>query len=320
MLLLVNLALGWATGCGSKANVESANEANDATAIVIAVDATPETKVEDVGSEGSAQLEADTSEPDGADGADARASSADAGGDWRLTWSDEFDGPAGTQPEKWNWQVGPSQINHELEYYSDRPDNLRLDGNGNLLIIAQSEAYMGRDYTSARIDTQAGLFDQTYGRFEARIKLPTGMGVWPAFFMFGTNIDTVGWPACGEIDIMENRGSEPSINHGSLHGPGYSGSAALTAQYVLPGAAKFADDFHLFAAEWEVGVVRFYVDDKLYQTRNMSDFRAPMRWAFDHPMYVILDVAVGGSFPGNPDSTTVFPQTMTVDYVRVYAR
>jgi beta-glucanase (GH16 family) len=316
--LLVGLTLGWAAGCGSKTNAASLDVTMDATASDVLVgDKMPQAEVQDAGSEGGAELEAATAEPQDVDNVEA---TADGGGGWHLTWSDEFDGPAGTQPNKWNWVVGPSQINHELEYYSDRPENLRLDGNGNLLMVARSETYMGRDYTSARIDTQSGMFDQTYGRFEARIKLPTGKGVWPAFFMFGTNINDVGWPDCGEIDIMENRGSEPSINHGSLHGPGYSGSAALTAQYVLPGAARFADDFHIFAVEWEVGVVRFYVDDKLYQTRNMSDFRTPMLWAFDNPMYLILDVAVGGSFSGNPDGTTVFPQTMTVDYVRAYAR
>jgi beta-glucanase (GH16 family) len=319
-LVLVGTVPGLVAGCGSKTNALPQSEATDATVDAFVGDASAETEAQDGESDDSASLDAAVLDSDAADGAAADALPTDAGGGWHLTWSDEFDGPAGSQPEKWNWLDSPSNINHELEYYTARPDNVRLDGNGNLLIVAQSESYMGRDYTSGRIDTQGGLFDQTYGRFEARIKLPTSKGVWPAFFMFGTNIDDVGWPECGEIDIMENRGSEPTINYGSLHGPGFSGASALTAAYVLPGGAKYADDFHLFAVEWEVDVVRFYVDDKLYQTRRMSDFRAPMMWAFDHPMYIILDVAVGGSFPGNPDMTTVLPQTMTVDYVRVYAR
>jgi beta-glucanase (GH16 family) len=130
----------------------------------------------------------------------------------------------------------------------------------------------------------------------------------------------VNWPTCGEIDIMENVGREPTINHGTLHGPGYSGGAGLSAQYTLPGGAALSADFHSYAIEWEQNVVRFYVDDHLYETRTPADVPGGNRWVYDHPFFLILNVAIGGPFPGNPDGTTVLPQTMTVDYVRVYAR
>jgi beta-glucanase (GH16 family) len=130
----------------------------------------------------------------------------------------------------------------------------------------------------------------------------------------------VSWPACGEIDIMENRGREPAVNHGSLHGPGYSAGDALTGAFRLPAGATFPADFHLFAVEWEENVVRFYVDESLYQTKTPANLPAGTSWVFDHPFFLILNVAVGGNFSGNPDATTVFPQVMLVDYVRVYAR
>jgi beta-glucanase (GH16 family) len=163
-----------------------------------------------------------------------------------------------------------------------------------------------------------GHFDQTYGRFEARIKIPEGQGLWPAFWMLGDDIDSVSWPQCGEIDIMENIGKEPGTVHGSMHGPGYSGGNALTASYALPGGAKLGDDFHLYAVEWETGVVRFYLDDTLYETQTPANIPAGTTWVFDQPFFLLLNVAVGGSWPGDPDATTVFPQTMLVDYVRVY--
>ncbi len=195
---------------------------------------------------------------------------------------------------------------------------------GNLVITATTAAahtcwYGQCQYTSARLQTK-GLFQQAYGRFEARIKVPAGQGLWPAFWMLGDDIDMVGWPQCGEIDIMENIGKEPGTVHGSLHGPGYSGGNPLTASFVLPGGANFADDFHVFAIEWEPNVVRFYVDTTLYETRTSADVPAGDTWVFDHPFFVLLNVAVGGGWPGDPDGTTVFPQTMLVDYVRVYTK
>jgi beta-glucanase (GH16 family) len=256
-------------------------------------------------------------DPDAATPDAAGVNGAERAG-WRLVWSDEFDGPADGAPDatKWKYMIGPNNANRELQYY--RRENAVLDGGGNLVITARSEPFMNQAYTSARMNT-AGVFQQTYGRFETRAKLPAGQGFWPAFWLLGGNIGQVGWPTCGEIDILENIGREPTTNHGSLHGPGYSGGGALTAPYRLTGGATFTADFHVFAVEWEENVVRFYVDDRLYLTRTPSDL-GTRQWVFDHPFYLILNVAVGGTFPGAPNATTVFPQTLVVDYVRVYAR
>ena len=246
-------------------------------------------------------------------------------GSWILTWSDEFGSANGSAPDASKWVLetgGNGWGNNELEYYTTRSQNVRQE-NGNLVITALKETYTGpdgvaRSYTSARLKT-AGLFTQAYGRFEARIKVPAGQGMWPAFWMLGKDIDTAGWPTCGEIDIMENVGNEPAKVHGSMHGPGYSGGNPLTGVYTLTGG-RFSDDFHVFAVEWEPSVVRFYVDGSLYETRTPSDLPSGTRWVFDHPFFVLLNVAVGGNWPGSPDNSTVFPQTMLVDYVRVYAR
>lgn len=241
---------------------------------------------------------------------------------WTLTWSDDFDG-ATPDPTKWTLETGGNGWgNHELEYYTTRAQNAMIQ-DGNLVITAIKETLKGsdgisRDYTSARLKT-AAHFTQTYGRFEARIKIPRGKGVWPAFWMLGDNIDSAGWPTCGEIDIMENIGSEPDKVHGSMHGPGYSGATPLTGIFTLSSGA-LADDFHVFAVEWESAAVRFYVDDKLYQTRGTQDLPQGTKWVFDHPFFILLNVAVGGDFPGNPDASTTFPQAMLVDYVRVYSR
>ena len=241
---------------------------------------------------------------------------------WRLTWSDEFNGPKGAPPDatKWTAVTGTNNSNGELEYYTGRPSNLALDGNGNLLITGLRESYMGSSYTSARINT-AGKFSQAYGRFESRVKLPMGHGMWPAFWILGANEPQVGWPACGEIDIMENAARNPNNNNGALHGPGYSGANGLATEYTLAGG--YSSEFHVFAAEWEPNVVRLYVDDNLYVTRTPADLVARggnLHWVFDHPFYVILNLAIGGGYPGNPDNTTPFPQSLTVDYVRVYSR
>jgi len=242
-----------------------------------------------------------------------------------LTWSDEFNGVNGSLPDPSKWIMetgGGGWGNNELETYTNRTQNAHVQ-DGNLVITANQEKYTGADgiarqYTSARIKT-AGLFEQKYGRFETRIKIPQGQGMWPAFWMLGNNIDKAAWPACGEIDVMENIGKEPAIAHGSMHGPGYSGAKGLTAAYNLP-SGKFADDFHIFAVEWEAAAVRFYVDGNLYETRTPADLPAGQAWVFDHPFFILLNVAVGGGWPGNPDSTTVFPQTMMIDYVRVYSK
>jgi beta-glucanase (GH16 family) len=247
-------------------------------------------------------------------------------GAWGLVWSDEFNGPPGSAVDstKWSFDLGGKGWgNNELETYTSRPENVHVQ-DGSLIINAIKETFTGadnltRNYTSARLLTKH-KFSQTYGRFEARIKIPFGQGIWPAFWMLGDNIDTVHWPNCGEIDIMENIGREPSVVHGTFHGPGYSGGKGIGAAYTLTGGRKFSDDFHTFAVEWEPNVIRFYVDGNLYQTRTPADLPAGASWVFDHPFFIILNVAVGGGWPGNPDATTVFPQQMRVDYVRVYKR
>lgn len=242
-----------------------------------------------------------------------------------LTWSDDFSGANGTLPDSSKWVMetgGGGWGNHELESYTNRAQNAHMQ-DGNLVITAIKENYTGpdgiaREYTSARLKT-LGKFDQKYGRFEARIKIPQGQGIWPAFWMMGNNIEKVDWPNCGEIDIMENIGKEPAIVHGTIHGPGYNGAGGLSASSTLP-SGKFADDFHIFAVEWEASAIRFYVDGNLYQTLTPTDLPAGTVWAYDHPFFILLNLAIGGDWPGNPDKTTVFPQTMLVDYVRVYAR
>jgi beta-glucanase (GH16 family) len=242
--------------------------------------------------------------------------------DWKLVWSDEFNGPRGTpvDPSKWNaLDKGDGFGNNELEYYTKRTENAALDGDGSLVISALKEKYSGRDYTSARLES-LGTFEQAYGRFEARLQVPRGQGLWPAFWLLGSNIGTVSWPDCGEIDIMENIGKEPTVVHGTLHGPGYSGASPIGASYSLPSNADFADGFHTFAVEWEQNAIRFYVDGVLYKTRTPADLPSGTRWVYDHPFFVLLNVAVGGQWPGSPDATTTFPQRMLIDYVRVYER
>lgn len=245
---------------------------------------------------------------------------------WILTWSDEFNGPNGApvDSQKWNTATGGNGWgNNELEYYTTSIRNAHQK-HGSLVIEAIQEPYAGsdgvkRNYTSARLKTQ-GKFSQAYGRFEARIKMPTGKGIWPAFWLLGDDITIVKWPSCGEIDIVENLGSEPSIAHGTIHGPGYSGDNGITAPFTLPQNQRFDETFHIFAVEWEPQEIRFYVDENLYATRRPSDLPQGTKWVYDHPFFVILNLAVGGYWPGNPDETTRFPQKMFVDYVRVYRR
>src|SRR6185369_12946975 len=231
---------------------------------------------------------------------------------WKLVWGDDFEGASGTAVNSANWAYdsGPNWYNGELQDYTTVTTNASLDGNGNLVIEARKEAREGRDYTSARLKTE-GKKTFTLGRFEGRMKLPYGQGMWPAFWMLGGN----NWPNTGEIDIMENLGREPSIAHGTMHGPGYSGAAGPTATYTLPGSAKFSDDFHVFAIEWETNAIRWYVDGNLYSTKTPADISGKT-WVYDHGFFIILNLAVGGEWPGNPDATTVFPQKMVIDYVR----
>jgi len=253
------------------------------------------------------------------------SSSTGSSGTYQLVWSDEFNGADGSAPDATKWAIqtgGGGWGNNELEYYTTRPQNVQVKG-GNLVITAIKEDYTGpdgvsRNYTSARMQTK-GLFSQQYGKFEARIKVPKGQGMWPAFWMLGNNIDTAGWPACGEIDIMENIGKEPAMVHGTLHAPGYPG-AGYSAAYTLPSGA-FSDDFHVFAVEWEPQQLRMYVDGTLYGTYTHSGSPAPTNWPFStQPFFMLLNLAVGGDWPGAPDGTTQFPQQMLVDYVRVYQK
>jgi beta-glucanase (GH16 family) len=245
---------------------------------------------------------------------------------WKLVWSDEFNGPNGSAVDASKWVSetgGGGWGNDELEYYTSRLENASQQ-DGNLVIKVLQEKYIGpgdatRNYTSARLKT-LGKFSQAYGRFEARIKIPRGQGIWPAFWMLGDDIDKPGWPACGEIDVMENIGKEPSIAHGTIHGPGYSGADGIGSPYALPDGKHFSDSFHVFAVEWEPKAIRFYVDDALYATRTPAELPAGKKWVYDHPFFLILNLAVGGDWPGYPDATTVFPQTMQVDYVRAYSK
>lgn len=235
-----------------------------------------------------------------------------------LTVQDEFDTNGAPDNTIWSYDIGTRGDgwgNNELQYYTDRPENIIVQ-NGYLIITTKQENFEGSSYTSARILTK-NKFEQKYGRFEARIRSPYGQGLWPAFWMLGANSDEVIWPECGEIDIMEIRGQEPTILLGSVHGPGYSAGEAITKRYDLVND-RFDTDFHVFGIEWAPGFVNYYVDDVLYNQITPKDLPEPEKWVFDQPFYIILNVAVGGSFVGSPNEETVFPQTMLVDYVRAY--
>ena len=239
----------------------------------------------------------------------------------RLAWSDEFDGPAGTPPDpaSWTHQLGdgsahgiPGWGNGELQLYTDSTESAALDGEGSLVITARES---GSGFTSARLVTR-GKFEFVYGRIEARIRVPRGRGVWPAFWALGTDIDLVSWPDCGEIDVMEHVGREPRRVYGTIHGPGYSGAAGFGHVLDLP--ADVADDFHVFAVDWEPERLRWSLDGVPYHEAGPRDV-APAAWVFEHPFYLLLNVAVGGDFGGAVGEATTWPQAMTVDYVRVYA-
>jgi beta-glucanase (GH16 family) len=234
---------------------------------------------------------------------------------WVLDWHDEFDGPT-LDHGKWAEETGdPKNGNDEKQFYTARPDNLRID-NGMLVIEARRENMGGMAYTSARIKTQ-DLVERTHGRYEARIRIPRGQGIWPAFWLLGADCRTIQWPRCGEIDIMENIGKEPNLVHGTLHGPGYFGAKGPGRAQALEKGA-YADDFHVFALEWEPGVIRWYRDGVLYHTERPDTVGGD--WVFERPFFVILNLAVGGYWPGYPDAGTPLPQRMLVDYVRVYRR
>jgi beta-glucanase (GH16 family) len=244
---------------------------------------------------------------------------------WSLAWSDEFDGAAGSPPDPATWQAevgGHGWGNEELQYYSDG-ENAALDGAGNLAITVRhsdpevrDRRYGGCEYTSARlISKDRAAF--SFGLVQARMQLPAGRGIWPAFWMLGQNIDEVGWPHCGEIDVMENFGRDPAVVHGTLHGPGYSGGAGITAS--RDAGSHLADGFHVYSVDWEPDRIRWYLGDELYGTVTPGDLGGNP-WVFDRDFFLLLNVAVGGSRSERPDSSLNFPQMMLVDYVRVYTR
>jgi len=237
-----------------------------------------------------------------------------------LSMQDEFSVDGAPNSEIWGYDIGRGENgwgNNELQYYTDRAANAVVE-NGMLKITAVKETYQGAAYTSARMLTK-GKFEQKYGRFEARIKLPWGQGMWPAFWMLGSDYDSVGWPQCGEIDIMENRGSEPTVIGGSLHGPGYAAGNSLTKAFELTND-RFDTGFHVFGIEWGEDYINYYVDDVLYNQITRQDvIDANGEWVFDQPFFILINLAVGGNYGGPPNDATIFPQEMLVDYVRVYA-
>ncbi|HEX7362402.1 MAG TPA: glycoside hydrolase family 16 protein [Bryobacteraceae bacterium] len=239
---------------------------------------------------------------------------------WKLVWSAEFNGAAQTLPDaaKWTYDVGGGGWgNRELETYTKKPENVSEDGKGHLVIRA-IEAAPGK-YTSARIKTQ-GKFTVEYGRIAARMKIPRGQGIWPAFWMLGASIKSAGWPACGEIDVMENIGREPALVHGTIHGPGYSGSKGISHQYALPDDPPLWKQFHVYSIEWSPAAITFLIDKAPYATVKPSDLPPGTHWVYNKPFFLLLNLAVGGQWPGNPDNTTQFPQSLLVDWVRVWQK
>jgi beta-glucanase (GH16 family) len=242
-------------------------------------------------------------------------------GSWQLAWSDEFKQPDGSKPDptKWGYDTGGSGYgNNEREYYTARTNNVRIE-DGKLVIEALQQDFRGTHYTSGRILTR-GKCSWTYGIFEARIKIPRGQGIWPAFWMLGNGIESNGWPDCGEIDIMENIGREPGTVHGTVHGPGYSGAHGIGGPVSLTDNAVVADDFHIFAVDCEPGIVTWFMDGKKYFSITPASLPQGTRWVFDKPKFLLLNLAVGGFWPGYPDATSTYPQRMVVDYVRVYQK
>ena len=251
---------------------------------------------------------------------------------WTLAWSDEFNGPTGAPPDpaKWNFDLGATGWgNNEIETYTDSPANVFQNGHGSLVIRAIRDS-AGR-YTSARLQTGSPVasthtadLSWQFGRIEARIKLPFGKAVWPAFWMLGENIGAIGWPGCGEIDIMENFGTyhnNLSVNNGSAHGPGYSGGNSLTRAYAFPAGETVSSDYHVYAVEWSRDSVEWSVDRVPYFKVTPASLPAGARWVFNAPFFLLLNLAIGGpkTFLGTPDPNAPFPpQDMLVDYVRVY--
>jgi beta-glucanase (GH16 family) len=250
---------------------------------------------------------------------------------WTQVWSDEFDGAAGAPIDttKWRYDLAdgcPGNCgwgNSEKEYYTSASENVALNGQGHLRIAgrvapAGLSCYYGAcRYTSAKITTRGKMEASPGARVEARIKLAVGQGLWPAFWMLGRNIGTVGWPTSGEFDIMEHKGSDSLRTSSAVHGPGYSGNTPFV--HVQPLAhGTIASDFHTYAVEWDSLHIRYFVDDRVHYVVARSEVEQYGHWVFDQPFFVILNLAVGGHFDGDPQSDAIFPATMLVDYVRVY--
>jgi len=234
---------------------------------------------------------------------------------WNIVWQDEFEG-AELNRTNWTFDLGGSGWgNAEWEAYTDQPENVRVE-DGMLVIEAREDPKLpgGRPYSSARIKTQ-GLHAWQYGRIEARMKLPYGLGIWPAFWMLGAN--NKGWPASGEIDILEFIGKTPDRIYATVHAPGYSGGKGVGTTLMVP-ADTLTNDFHTYAIEWQENEIRWFFDEQEFFKLTPAD--VPDKWIFNHEFFIIMNVAVGGGFAGYPDKTTVFPQFLYVDYVRVYQR
>jgi beta-glucanase (GH16 family) len=237
-----------------------------------------------------------------------------------LVWSDEFDRPAGSlpYPGSWSFELGdgaaqgnPGWGNREQQRYTNDPANAAHDGDGNLAITARAT---GSGYTSARIITK-GKVEVRYGRIETRLRVPAGTGLWPAVWALGANIDSVPWPGCGEIDVMEHVGREPHRVFGTIHGLGYAGPDGFSGAVELAG--DLADDFHEFAVDWVDRRIEWSIDGRIYHVATPGDLPGP--WVFDHRFYLLMNLAVGGDLGGPVGQETSFPQSLLVDYVRVYS-
>lgn len=225
-----------------------------------------------------------------------------------LVWSDEFNTAGAPDPSKWGYDIGAGGWgNGEAQYYTNRPENAVVQG-GVLKITAIKENFSGSAYTSARLLTK-GKFSFKYGKVEARAKLPAGVGTWPAIWMLGNNISTVGWPDCGEIDIMEHKGSELNKIYGTLHYPGHSGGNANGSTKIISNATT---EFHKYSMEWSAAFIKIYVDDQLFHT-----FANSSSVPFNQDFFLILNVAMGGTFGGSIDPAFT-NASMEIDYIRVY--
>jgi beta-glucanase (GH16 family) len=232
---------------------------------------------------------------------------------WELVWHDEFDGDV-IDRSNWTFDIGAGGWgNGEAQYYTDRPENAYIE-DGMLVIEARQERFEDSYYTSARLKSE-GLQEFQYGRLEARLRVPAGRGLWPAFWMLGSNFRTVGWPDSGEIDIMEYIGREPDLIFGTIHGPGYSGALGLSKWNRQD--FNIADDFHTYAIEWDENQITWFFDDEAYSTYTREDV-GDRDWPFDQPFFFILNLALGGQLPGPIGLDTEFPARYLVDYVRVY--